>query len=1020
MKDLHTRVEAGLAQAKAALDNPNSTQEGVDAQVKVMQELTEEVTEALAGDSLIQKDSQPSAFQIKDLQDLLNEVDKLDESRYTKDSLRKLAEKVSKAQEVLSHATTQTEIDEVYKSVISFKNSGLKLEKKPVLLTNSVEKEGEKPTSVMTTTPMARIRPSVSLGGSGFRAAPGYSYEITKGTLSDLVAGQYLNRNVMIKLKTPSKSDRNQQVTTFPNIGPRLEYANINRDGQKPYPSETEVNYVLVGNIPDEMVGSYHLQIQRYDHHKVIIDIPITVKPKKPTVTVENLATVAGRTGIIRSTALNSGESKVTFYVNGIEKTIVSAVDGVATWNTPDILNKGDRITAKNTAKANLSTRDAYGNSIVVSAADSDVSDEVVIPENKIDREQANHALDQAKRAQDQQLTANPKLSDSEKNKAKEEVQRAFDTAKEAIKTARDQNGVDTAKATGVTNIRNVNPVGRELANEALDQAKRVQYQQLTANPKLSYSEKSRAKEEVQRAFDTAKEAIKTASDQNGVDMAMTTGVTNIRNVNPVGRELASHTLDQAKRAQYQKLTANLKLSDSEKSKAKEEVQREFDTAKEVIKTASDQNGVDMAMTTGVTNIRNVNPVGRELANDALDQAKRAQDQQLTVNPKLSDSEKSKSKEEVQKVFDTAKEAIKTASDQNGVDTAKATGVTNIRNVNPVGRELANHALDKKANDKKNSINDNQKLSDNEKKAAIIKVDEEVEKAKKAIQDGQDQTAVDTARRYGETAIDAINPQPAPRPIPIPTPVPSPSASTQPLQPMETGDSQIPSASATPQEGSETPVISSDRSRRSVGFVGGTPSSDSKSVDKSELRKLVQDLEALLKVVDDVDRSVIAAAKVVLADAQVALKNKDLTAHELADILTRVRNALKSLQGVKSTEKSETLSNSEKKGESDKDNHSKETPLYGVFGVVVLSLLGALLFVLARKKTSQLDKLLRELSQLIAELEAGVKDQNGLNQAKQLVEEASDFVTSQQKDTQKEAELISKIKTSIATLKEKI
>ena len=113
MKDLHTRVEAGLAQAKAALDNPNSTQEGVDAQVKVMQELTEEVTEALAGDSLIQKDSQPSALQIKDLQDLLNEVDKLDKSRYTKDSLRKLAEKVSKAQEVLSHATTQTEIDEV-------------------------------------------------------------------------------------------------------------------------------------------------------------------------------------------------------------------------------------------------------------------------------------------------------------------------------------------------------------------------------------------------------------------------------------------------------------------------------------------------------------------------------------------------------------------------------------------------------------------------------------------------------------------------------------------------------------------------------------------------------------------------------------------------------------------------------------------------------------------------------------------------------------------------------------------
>ena len=134
MKDLHTRVEAGLAQAKAALDNPNSTQEGVDAQVKVMQELTEEVTEALAGDSLIQKDSQPSAFQIKDLQDLLNEVDKLDESRYTKDSLRKLAEKVSKAQEVLSHATTQTETTFTGQFVCIFFNSHFVLYSMPTLL----------------------------------------------------------------------------------------------------------------------------------------------------------------------------------------------------------------------------------------------------------------------------------------------------------------------------------------------------------------------------------------------------------------------------------------------------------------------------------------------------------------------------------------------------------------------------------------------------------------------------------------------------------------------------------------------------------------------------------------------------------------------------------------------------------------------------------------------------------------------------------------------------------------------
>lgn len=49
MKELHARVEAGLAQAKAVLENPNSSQEEVDAQVQVMKDLTEEVNKVLAG-----------------------------------------------------------------------------------------------------------------------------------------------------------------------------------------------------------------------------------------------------------------------------------------------------------------------------------------------------------------------------------------------------------------------------------------------------------------------------------------------------------------------------------------------------------------------------------------------------------------------------------------------------------------------------------------------------------------------------------------------------------------------------------------------------------------------------------------------------------------------------------------------------------------------------------------------------------------------------------------------------------
>ncbi|MEL0344943.1 YSIRK-type signal peptide-containing protein, partial [Streptococcus pneumoniae] len=48
MKALHDEVEAGLAAAKAVLDDPNATQAQVDEQVKLMEDLTRRVKEALS------------------------------------------------------------------------------------------------------------------------------------------------------------------------------------------------------------------------------------------------------------------------------------------------------------------------------------------------------------------------------------------------------------------------------------------------------------------------------------------------------------------------------------------------------------------------------------------------------------------------------------------------------------------------------------------------------------------------------------------------------------------------------------------------------------------------------------------------------------------------------------------------------------------------------------------------------------------------------------------------------------
>ena len=212
------------------------------------------------------------------------------------------------------------------------------------------------------------------------------------------------------------------------------------------------------------------------------------------------------------------------------------------------------------------------------------------------------------------------------------------------------------------------------------------------------------------------------------------------------------------------------------------------------------------------------------------------------------------------------------------------------------------------------------------------------------------------------------------------------------------------------------------RSRRSVGFVGNSQTGTTPSaVDKSELQSLVEELERRLQDIAGLSPEALEEAQRILREAQAALANDSLTAQELAELLAKVRQALNSIQAGTSVDKSPSTSNSNKEAESAKEpTNATDVPLYGVFGAAVLSLLGALLFALARKKNSQLDKLLRELNQLLVELEASDKDKKVLNKAKKLADEARLFVDSHQKDSQKEAELISEIKTVLSQLKEEV
>jgi len=196
------------------------------------------------------------------------------------------------------------------------------------------------------------------------------------------------------------------------------------------------------------------------------------------------------------------------------------------------------------------------------------------------------------------------------------------------------------------------------------------------------------------------------------------------------------------------------------------------------------------------------------------------------------------------------------------------------------------------------------------------------------------------------------------------------------LRNVDKSDSQTPTSPSNPAQSGISPVNPPSatrnrrtpprRARRSVGFVGNSQTGTNPSaVDKSELRTLVEDLERRLQDLAGLSPEVLEEAQRILGEAQAALDNENLTAQELADLLAKVRQVLNSLQTGTSADKSQSASNLNKEAESTKGaKNETKVPLYGVLGAAVLSLLGALLFAVARKKSSQLDKLSRELTSL--------------------------------------------------------
>ncbi|MBF9662156.1 DUF1542 domain-containing protein, partial [Streptococcus pseudopneumoniae] len=134
---------------------------------------------------------------------------------------------------------------------------------------------------------------------------------------------------------------------------------------------------------------------------------------------------------------------------------------------------------------------------------------------------------------------------------------------------------------------------------------------------------------------------------------------------------------------------------------------------------------------------------------------------EINNNDKLSPAEKEAAKQQAQAKADKATQAITDAQTQDEVTQKETEGTAAIGNVNPIGTENAVTAISEAAARKMAEIEDNDKLSEDEKKAAKAKVEEAVTKAAKAIKqakDAKNQDGVDEAQENVISEVNAINP----------------------------------------------------------------------------------------------------------------------------------------------------------------------------------------------------------------------------------------------------------------------
>ena len=376
-----------------------------------------------------------------------------------------------------------------------------------------------------------------------------------------------------------------------------------------------------------------------------------------------------------------------------------------------------------------------------------------------IDKAVANAVIDNAVAGKKAEISNVKDLSSDDVKALNNEVDQAANDAKNAISSATTEKAVKTAKTDGVDKINAIDvatTAAKDKAKSDIDHAATDAKKAIDDNKDLTDDQKTAAKDQIDQDATKAKDNINNAKTDKDAEDANNAGQL------AIAKDGAKAAIQGALNKKLNEIDSASALTSDEKAKLTNDANTAATNAKKAIDAATTPIEVTSAQTAGIQDIEKVKvpaeSTTKSAADKAIDEALAKKQAEINKSNTLTDEEKTNLDKQAQNAANTAKQNIANAKTDSAVATAQDNGVAAIDGIkvsaNSTVKDQAKSNITDAADKAKQTIDQDNNLTNDQKQAAKDQVDTDAKNAQDAIDNAKTDADVNNAADNGKIAID--------------------------------------------------------------------------------------------------------------------------------------------------------------------------------------------------------------------------------------------------------------------------